>query len=156
VGSTRRSTLSPVSYLSGPMSFSTRTVWYCRRSLGHRVRDHGYCGELAGVQGDAAALFRDVGMAMTLVPLILEGTNKGPASRRVPLSGLGQRRWINGRERTRERTRHLCLGSRGLKKAGGSLIPSSTVTIRWMVESVGAVDIRWTTWIESWCTPSIH
>jgi hypothetical protein len=42
------------------------------------------------------------------------------------------------------RGRRLCLGSRRLKKDGRSLISSSTVTIRWMVKSVGAIDIRWT------------
>jgi hypothetical protein len=42
------------------------------------------------------------------------------------------------------RGRRLCLGSQRLKKDSGSLISSSTVTIRSMVESVGVVDVRWT------------
>jgi hypothetical protein len=40
--------------------------------------------------------------------------------------------------------RRMCLGGWRRKKDDGSLISSSTVTIRWMVESVGAVDVRWT------------
>jgi hypothetical protein len=47
-------------------------------------------------------------------------------------------------------------GSRRLKEDDRSLIYSSTVMIRWMVESLGAVDIRWTVQIESWCTSSSH
>jgi hypothetical protein len=54
---------------------------------------------------------------------------------------------VEQRERERERTGEAATfvpGSQRLKEDGGSLISSSTVTIRWMVESVGAVDIRWT------------
>jgi hypothetical protein len=55
--------------------------------------------------------------------------------------------YAGGATRERERTGEAATfvpGSQRLKEDGGSLISSSTVTIRWMVESVGAVDIRWT------------
>jgi hypothetical protein len=45
------------------------------------------------------------------------------------------------KERTLGRARRLCMGGRRLKKDGGSLISSPTVTIRWIVESVGTVDL---------------
>jgi hypothetical protein len=62
-------------------------------------------------------------------------------------------------QRERERTGEAMAfvpGSRRLKEDDRSLISSSTVMIRWMVESLGAVDIRWTVQIESWCTSSSH
>jgi hypothetical protein len=59
------------------------------------------------------------------------------------------------RERTGEAMAFVP-GSRRLKEDDRSLISSSTVMIRWMVESLGAVDIRWTVQIESWCTSSSH